>query len=791
MLRQEIEALLSAARDAPLTREVRDALADLVDPASTPVPFTGRRIGPYELIREIAHGGMGTVYLGRRADEEFERSVAIKLVRAGLDADYFLKRFREERQILASLTHPNIAALLDGGTTEDGIPYFVMEYVEGRSLDIYCAEQKTTVEGKLRLFLAVCSAVQHAHRNLVVHRDLKPSNILVTKEGVPKLLDFGLARILTPESGSERTATEYRALTLAFASPEQVRGDPVTTGSDVYSLGMVLYVLLTGKKPYRTSTGDEYAALLNAVLTQEPERPSVAAPDARIPRDLEAIVLKALRKEPAARYGSVDQLALDVERFLEARPVAARRGSAAYHARKFVRRHWLSLAAGSAAVAALATGALVADHQRRIAERRFDDVRKLARTVMFDLHDSIAVLPGSTKAREKLVKTGLEYVDTLAAESSLNPDLQREIAAAYARLGTVQGGGNSNLGDVEGARNSYQKAIRVGEALVASGVASDEDRLRLASAHTALGRISEAFEDEYQRALGIEKEILSRKAGDFEARSAMSTTYALLSTGLSTRSEFAKALEPRKLAHQLLEELASERPDHPTVRRDLALSCKYLGGLLQRQRDWQGALRLYEQAVGIDEGRVRADANDAKARMDLSFSLGSVSSCLDGMGDLPQAIAFRMRAVALREAMAAADPADQWANFSLAEGLGRLSDMQFRGTDYDGARASRVRSLSILHAWLQKDPKSPELQSEIALGEVNLSLVDAALARRAPRGDRSRRLVEARERLWKSGRDLDAIDNGAKNPTKGRSDLDWKAEVARLDAEITGLERAR
>jgi TolB-like protein/Tfp pilus assembly protein PilF/tRNA A-37 threonylcarbamoyl transferase component Bud32 len=355
-VRKEVEALLQESEGGTLADGVREAVSDLTDEGTA--AELGKRVGPYELVREIARGGMGTVYHARRADDEFRRDVALKLVRAGLDADYFQKRFRDERQILASLTHPNIGALLDGGTTEDGLPFFVMELVEGRPIDVFCAEEKPSLEEKLRLFLAVCSGVQYAHRNLVVHRDLKPSNIFVTKEGVPKLLDFGLARLLTPDGGAERTATEYRALTPAFASPEQVRGDPITSATDVYSLGVVLYVLLTGRRPYRTATGDEYAALLNAVLTQEPLRPGIAAPEAKVPKDLEAVVLKALRKEPEDRYGSVDLLARDVERFLEGRPVAAQHGSAVYRARKFVRRHRAGLAAAAVATLSLAVGGL-------------------------------------------------------------------------------------------------------------------------------------------------------------------------------------------------------------------------------------------------------------------------------------------------------------------------------------------------------------------------------------------------------------------------------------------------
>ena len=247
-------------------------------------------------------------------------------------------------------------------------------------------------------------------------------------------------------------------------------------------------MLLTGRRPYRAATGDEYAGLLHSVLTEEPLRFEDAVPGARIPGDLEAIALKALRKKAEERYGSVETLSADVERFLEGRPVEARRGSRLYRARKFAGRHWAGLAATGLVAASLVAGLLVANQQRRKAERRFDEVRKLARTVMFDLHDGIARLPGSTKVRERLVKTGLEYADALAKEGSSDPGLQREIAAAYSRLGDVQGGGNSNLGDREGAKESYRKAVAIREALAASRFATDQDRLLLATNFVRLGR---------------------------------------------------------------------------------------------------------------------------------------------------------------------------------------------------------------------------------------------------------------------------------------------------------------
>jgi len=339
------------------------------------VARSDRRIGPYRLLREIGHGGMGTVFLAARDDAEFEKKVAIKVVR-GPDSDEVLARFRRERQILAGLEHPNIARLLDGGTTEDGLPYLVMEYVEGERIDRYCDEHHVGIRHRLEMFRGVCAAVAYAHRNLVVHRDLKPANILVTTEGMPKLLDFGIAKLLGPVSGG--AGDTLLAMTPDYASPEQVRARPLTTATDVYSLGVILYELLTGVRPYRVKTS-EPMEVLRAVCEQEPEAPSTAVvrggsrpgsgsegdtdrtPEEtgrlreetparlrkRLRGDLDAIVLSALQKEPERRYASVDAFSEDIGRYLEGRPVQALRSSRLYRLRKLASRHAVGLGAAA------------------------------------------------------------------------------------------------------------------------------------------------------------------------------------------------------------------------------------------------------------------------------------------------------------------------------------------------------------------------------------------------------------------------------------------------------------
>ena len=494
VVRGEVEAMLRAYATNPDFMEepgsqVRRDVESLLSAHAR--EGVGSRIGAYDLVAELGRGGMGEVFAAVRADGHYDQKVALKLVRAGHATDGVVERFRAERQILAGLEHPNIARLVDGGATEGGTPYLVMELVDGVPIDAFCDTRGLSIAERLRLFLHVCAAVQYAHQRLVIHRDIKPANILVTGDGTPKLLDFGIAKVLDPAGNTEETM--LRPFTPEYASPEQVRGEPVSTATDVYALGMVLYRLLTGRSPYHVATRTP-RDLADAVTSKEPERPSAARRELR--GDLDVILLKALRKEPDRRYSSAEQFAEDIRRHLEGLPVAARKGTVGYRAGKFARRHRTMVAAATLVLVTLIAGIVVTvrqsriaeDHRRR-AEARFNDVRKLANSLIFEVHDSIRDLPGATGARRVILQRSLEYLDSLARESDNNePDLQRELATAYSRIGVVQGSpGSMNLGDEKAAAVSLQKAIHIRESLARAHPDNRADQVELASAYLDYG----------------------------------------------------------------------------------------------------------------------------------------------------------------------------------------------------------------------------------------------------------------------------------------------------------------
>jgi tetratricopeptide (TPR) repeat protein len=582
-LRREVESLL--AHDAPLPEQltaVGRAAGELV--RENEQAWIGRRFGAWEVTGVLGRGGMGAVFEVRRADGGFEQQAALKIVRSESDSSLARHRFLEERRILAQLTHPHIAALLDGGETAEGLPYLVMEKIDGRPITDYCDENALGLDERLRLFAKVCRAVQFAHQKLVIHRDIKPGNIFVTRDGHPKLLDFGIAKLIEPGFG-ERTATAHQALTPDYASPEQIRGEPATTATDVYGLGAVLYQLLTGRKPHGIETTSSSYELVRAICEVETPPASSVAPPAlrrRLAGDLDNILAMALRKEPQRRYASAEQFAADLDNFLADRPVLARPDSRRYRAAKFLSRHRTAAAVASIAALGLVAVAAVAVYQARRAERQFANVRTLANRFLFDFHDQIRDLPGATQARELVARTALEYLDKLASEGVSDPALMLELSTAYRKVGDVFGNPyGPNLGRTRDAVPHYLRALQLAESLV-SRRPGDPAALRAlieayygaSDAQVATGRSKEALET-IRKALA-----LLPKADD----------PALALAGRVREAEIIRVLGDQEGAAARYEAIIREVEDNS--RRDPALARLWLPSLYTRLgRAWKLANR--------------------------------------------------------------------------------------------------------------------------------------------------------------------------------------------------------
>lgn len=619
----------------------------------------GRHLGPYQVIEQIGKGGMGEVYRAVRVDDQYRKQVAIKLVRAGHDSPFVVARFRNERQILASLEHPNIARLLDGGATPEGIPFLVMELVEGDTINRYCDTHHLHTTERLRLFLQVCSAVEYAHQRLIVHRDIKPSNILVNSEGVPKLLDFGIAKILNPEAVGpvESTVTLFRLFTPGYASPEQIRGEAITTASDVYSLGVILYELLTGHSPHGTR-GRNADEIERAVCESDPDRPSTVitrptrGDDALTPAvsgslrdgsvqklrkrlrgDLDNIVLMALRKEPQRRYSSVEVFAGDIRRHLDNLPVIARGDSRRYRARKFIARNRPAVLAASIVFLTLITGLAVTLREWRIAkaeraraEQRFRDVREIANSDLFELHDAIQKLPGSGSVRNLVIQRALKYLEKLSRDSSGDRDVMHELAAGYERIGSLQGNfSGPGIGDTSASLASYQRAVALREILAAPPNASVPDVVALVRSVVAYVQVLERAGRTGDAAAGAEKTlaICSRLSQENQldpsnlivlagAHLAVATVLGGSGSSSSVR-KIAEAVQNDQTALTLLQGI--ENTQNPALRHTY-LNAQLFGAVhMSKARRFRESQRMLDEAIG---GIPSAPASDSSLAVQIS-----------------------------------------------------------------------------------------------------------------------------------------------------------------------------
>lgn len=791
-LRSEVESLLQAhAQEIAIVDRPAAALlpGDMIPPV--PDRWLGRRIGSYEIVSLIARGGMGAVYRARRVDEAYEKDVAIKLVSGGAYGSFVLRRLQAERQILAGLEHPNIARLLDGGATDDGSPYLVMELIDGEPIDAYVEARDLPVRKRLELFREVCAAVSYAHQHLIVHRDLKPGNILVTAAGTVKLLDFGIAKLLqpaAPETGAAPTRTLMQVLTPGFASPEQVLGKPITTASDVYSLGVVLYLLLTGRSPYRNAL-DTAKSAIREICETDPVRPSMVVGAQtetgreRLGRDLDAIIMRALRKEPERRYGSVDQFSEDIRRHLEGLPVLARGDRLSYRAGRFLRRHRLEMAAAGLVATALVGTTVFSMRQARIAvqereraERHFASVRGLANAFLFRVHDAIKELPGSLEAQDLLVGTALEYLDALAAEAGDDHELRVELAAAYQKIADIQGAPNqASQGHVQAAIDSYARSIELLEPVIAGDAGNLRARTLLADSLVRQSRLL-LYTDRVQETADASAqavatlEALAKLQPDTRTKRSLAMAYLRHQDNLRyVQPPGAPRIEYARMAMDLMEELKRSEPHDLQVDRDLAEAYAAFGfGFLGPERQQEAldqCLAMQRKVLAIMERLVAATSSqNVDFVRELLFSHAGMSALLMETGDHPAALEHA-RAAQASLAILKSDGDNAQAMLDEAVVANRLGPALFATGQVGEATAVFEQNLRVL----ERMDRETGLPSKFLRGrtEQGLGAIQSSLAAR-PGIEPAVRLDHLRQALaWfekavlhmDSGEDIKTMDH--------------------------------
>jgi non-specific serine/threonine protein kinase/serine/threonine-protein kinase len=760
-LRLDVEGLLAADSETDGFLETpAAALLGVSHDSSDALPGDGR-IGPYVIVRVVGTGGMGVVFEAERADDQFRQRVAIKLIRRGMDSDLIVRRFRLERQILATLNHPNIAALLDGGATPGGQPYLVMEFVDGEPIDDFVHREKLTLEESLRLFQEVCTAVQFAHQNLVIHRDLKPSNVLVTGERDVKLLDFGVAKLL--HTGYALTApmtqTTDRVLTPAYASPEQIRGQKVTTATDVYSLGVILYELLAGRRPFDVSD-TSLPELARVICDETPLRPSEVASgrDANegsgnrgrliargLAAELDNIVLMAMRKEPERRYVSAAALADDIRRLLEGRPVLAQRDTTRYRIRKFVQRNrrlaivgllgMLSLVAGTVATSWQARNAVRA---RAAAEQNFSDLHSLTKTLIFDIHDAIADLPGATPARALVLGRGLEYLDSLRAQSAGNRQLLRDLSDAYVRLALLQGQPmGANQGDLAAARRALERSLEIAESLVRTD-STDLAAVRgLALVHEKMSDIVAWMGDasggvaEARLALAGFQSIAEAQPDSVRAQLSLAISRIKLGDLLGSPhflslGDTAGALREYQLADSILGAAPLLSSENAAVRRYVGLVLERSAGMHRVRGDWENAMRDFTHSLRIREEIAAGAGASVNARRDVAVTLQNLCEVHRQLNKLDASAASCERAREIFGLLAQADTANIQAYEDMARVHASVAMLAESRGDTASAAASLSRTAAIREEMLSRDPDN--MLNRRLLVQALLDLVPLHLA---------------------------------------------------------------
>ncbi|TWT41970.1 Serine/threonine-protein kinase PrkC [Phycisphaerae bacterium RAS1] len=743
-----------------------------------------KEIGPYRVLNPLGRGGMGTVLLAIREGDQFHKRVAIKLMRRGVDTADILQRFAVERQVLAGLNHPNIARMLDAGETADGRPYLVMEYIDGQPIDRYCDDAGLTIDARLQLFRKVCHAVHFAHQHLIVHRDLKPSNILVGADGEPKLLDFGIAKILNPEllQISVATGPELRLMTPEYASPEQVQGKPISTPSDIYSLGVLLFELLTGRRPYRFSTRlhDE---LVRVIAEIEPERPSdvvaqtteirasdgasrtitpldIAKPRSTAPQrlrkqlsgDVDNIVLKAMHKLARRRYASAQEMGEDIARHLSGMPVIARPDTLGYRAAKFVRRHRTAVVATGAVAATLIVGVAVTAWQAQVArqerdnaireraraERRYEQTLKVARTFRDQLEPALRAAEGAVSVRAALLQAGRAGLELMQTELADDPNMQRELAQTYTRLAAAVGGVHgSSQGDSAAADGLFRAALTLWDQLAQRAPGDRDVKLARAHLHLQLSQLASRAGKPgdapllAERALEMARDLCDSPRSSPAERRVLASALAQ-HADLEARNPAARARAAQELQESLdlRQAQAEQDPEDMQAQRDLSVGHMDLARFHRTAGTPETAaeaLREVESAIAIRQRLLDADPDGGRAERDLLVALEGRCDALSALGRSQDVVSTRANIVDRFEQMCRASPDDGRLSVDLVRALTELAAAEIEIGRAEVAGQHADHALRIIQPLFDRDPGQHERRWRLALALATAG--DACAAR--------------------------------------------------------------
>ena len=785
-LRKEVEDLLADSADVPSSFLQSSAMAEMIGAeiegiASVAALEPGQEFAQrFRLIRKLGEGGMGQVWLAEQT-LPMRRQVALKMIKAGMYDEAVVQRFQSERQSLAIMEHPAIAKVFDAGTTPQGQPYFVMEYVPGLPITEYCDQNKLTIRDRLELFIETCEAVQHAHQKAIIHRDLKPANILVVEvdgKPMPRIIDFGLAKAVTHPIAAEALKTQFGNLvgTPGYMSPEQADANvqDIDTRTDVYSLGVVLYVLLAGREPFESKQGQkqQFDEFLRKLREDEALKPSTRVSGDRLSSsaiaearstesrqlirilrgDLDWITMKALEKDRARRYGAPSDLAADIRRYLNHQPVLARPASAAYRSGKFVKRHKFALAVASVFALLALVGAVAIVREARIArmqevraERRFASLRKLTDSMLFEFHDSIETLPGSTAARELVVSRALEYLQQIEAEANGDPATLRDLAAAYERIGRIRADeGNPHLGGVgsfEQAKELYGKALEIRQKLASLDPSNatlqlelTDTLLNVARIHEQLGDMSGALQFLQQR-LAIQEELQRTHGSDtlaFESARTLANMGALhvwLGDRDSTLAYESRALDIGK-------ELLKANPNSVQARITVWRSLTWSGWALKLQRRFRDAAASWRGALAISEKLASEDPNNTTYQRYLISDHGNLCESLAYAGEFSEVRSHCETAIAINRIMVNSDRKNAQALADLGNSNMTMGLALYLMHSPRQASIYEQRATSIYQDLALRDPDSlsnalDRSESLLYLGRVEADLHRPELARKS------------------------------------------------------------